>query len=78
MRIAAFFRAMSLFRQNKPDEARKLATSTAAAMMPMPMDEKKQLSGSYFHDDQILWLAHNEANVMIKFAPAAAANLANA
>ena len=33
---AAFYRAMSLFRQGKPDEARSLATAVAAKMKPLP------------------------------------------
>ena len=33
---SAFYRAMSLFRQGKPDEARKLATAAAAKMKPLP------------------------------------------
>src|SRR5262249_23695545 len=37
--IAAFYRAMSLFRQGKTDEARKLAIAAAAKMKPLPGDE---------------------------------------
>ena len=33
--LSAFFRAMSLFRQGKPDEARKLAIAAAAKMKPL-------------------------------------------
>ena len=36
---------MSLFRQGKPDEARKLATDAAAKMRPLPKDEKNPLAG---------------------------------
>src|SRR5262249_54886477 len=36
---ATFYRAMSLFRQGKADEARKLATEAAATMKPLPQDE---------------------------------------
>src|SRR4029077_18145614 len=41
--IAAFYRAMSLFRQGKHDEARKLAIATAAQMKPLPKDEQNPL-----------------------------------
>ena len=65
--ISAFYRAMSLFRQGKKDEARKLATAAAAKMKPLPEDEKNPLAGGADHDDLILWLAYKEAMAMIKF-----------
>jgi WD40 repeat protein/tetratricopeptide (TPR) repeat protein len=65
--IAAFYRAMILFRQGKPDEARKLATLAAAKMKPLPADEQNPLTGGAYYDDLILWLAHKEAKAMIKF-----------
>jgi eukaryotic-like serine/threonine-protein kinase len=37
---AAYYRAMSLFRQGRKDDARKLATEAAATMKPLPTDEK--------------------------------------
>ena len=66
---------MSLFRQGKADEARKLATAAAAKMKPLPADEQNPLAGGADHDDLILWLAYKEAKAMIKFdaAPAAPA-----
>ncbi len=73
--IAAFYRAMSLFRQGKKDEARKLAIETAAQMKPLPKDEQNPLANGADHDDLILWLAYKEAEAMIGFdaAPAAPA-----
>ena len=73
--ISAFYRAMSLFRQGKPDEARKLAIAAAAKMKPLPADEQNPLAGNANHDDLILWLAYKEAKAMIQFdaAPAAPA-----
>jgi tetratricopeptide (TPR) repeat protein len=65
--ISAFYRAMSLFRQGKPDEARKLATLAAAKMKPLPADEQNPLTGGAYYDDLILWLAYKEAKAMIKF-----------
>ena len=41
---SAFFRAMSLFRQGKKDEARKLAIAAAAKMEPLPRDENNPLA----------------------------------
>jgi hypothetical protein len=58
---------MSLFRQAKDNEARKLATEAAALMKPLPKDEKNPLGGDATADDLILWLADKEAKAMIKF-----------
>ena len=68
---SAFFRAMSLFRQGKIDEARKLATE-AAKMVRLPKDEKNPLASAdprfpLTHDDLILWLAYKEAKALIGF-----------
>ena len=72
---SAFYRAMGLFRQGKPDLARKLATEAAAKMNPLPRDEENPLAGIYDADDLILWLAYKEAKAMIRFdaTPAAPA-----
>jgi hypothetical protein len=70
--IAAFYRAMSLFRQGKKDEARNLAISAVAQMQPLPRDERNPLpNGAYPWDDLILWLAYKEAKAMIKLEAAA-------
>jgi tetratricopeptide (TPR) repeat protein/tRNA A-37 threonylcarbamoyl transferase component Bud32 len=70
---APFYRAMSLFRQGKPDEARQLAIAATARMKPLPADERNPLAGNASHDDLVLWLAHKEAQAMIQFdAPATA------
>ena len=70
---SAFYRAMSLFRQGKNDEARKLATEAAAKMKPLPTDEQNPMAGGADHDDLILWLAYKEAKAMIGFAAPPAA-----
>jgi WD40 repeat protein len=72
---AAYYRAMSLFRQGKHDEARRVAIAAAADMKPPPADEKNPLAGNASSDDLILWLACKEAKAMIKFdtTPAAPA-----
>ena len=70
---SAFYRAMSLFRQGKKDDARKLAIATAAKMQPLPTDEKNPLAG-YFTalvgggdplENLVMWLAYKEAKAMI-------------
>jgi WD40 repeat protein/serine/threonine protein kinase len=62
----AFYRAMSLFRQGKEAEARKLATEAAANMRPLPTDEKNPLDGDSTADDLILWMAYKEAKALMK------------
>jgi tetratricopeptide (TPR) repeat protein len=69
---AAFYRAMSLFRQGKKDEARKVALAAAAKMKPLPKDENNPLAGVAVPagggDTQeylILWLAYKEAKALM-------------
>ncbi|HKB36451.1 MAG TPA: hypothetical protein VKD72_08360, partial [Gemmataceae bacterium] len=71
MGISGFYRAMSLFRQGKHDEARKLALETAAQMKPLPKDEQNPLADGASYDTQIMWLAYKEAKAMIQFDEAA-------
>ncbi len=71
--ISSFYRAMSLFRQGKKDEARKLATEAAAKIKPLPADENNPLAEGVVHNDLIMWLAYKEAKAMIKFDAAPAA-----
>jgi hypothetical protein len=61
-----FYRAMSLFRQGKKVEARKLALSAAAKMKPLPKDDNNPLAGGPDHNDLILWLACKEAKGLIQ------------
>jgi WD40 repeat protein len=70
--IAAFYRAMSLFRQGKADEARELAIAATARMKPLPKDEQNPFANGAYHDDLILWLAYKEAKALIKFDAAPA------
>jgi hypothetical protein len=70
---APFSRALSLFRKGKVDEARQLATETAARMKPLPSDEQNPLGTDPLqrtHDDLILWLAYKEAKELIQFGAA--------
>jgi tetratricopeptide (TPR) repeat protein len=71
---ATFYRAMSLFRQGKEDEARKLATEAAVKMEPLPKDEKNPLARGASTDDLMLWLVYKEAKGLIRFDAAPAAS----
>ena len=62
--IAAFYRAMSLYRLGKPDEARKVAIAAVRKMRPLP---NPSLDETYTRNDLYLWLAYKEAKAMIKF-----------
>jgi hypothetical protein len=64
---ATFYRAMSLYRDGKQNEARKLATEAAAKMKPLPKDEKNPLADGASDDDLMLWLAYKEAKALIDF-----------
>jgi eukaryotic-like serine/threonine-protein kinase len=65
--IAHFFHAMTLFRQNRAEEARKLFTQAEAKMPPLPKDENKPIvDGSRFdHDLLIWWLSYKEAKSVL-------------
>jgi hypothetical protein len=71
---AAFYRAMSPFRQGKKDEARMLAISAAVKMKPLPDDEQNPLAnvtpppgGGDTQEYLIMWLAYKEARALIQF-----------
>jgi tetratricopeptide (TPR) repeat protein len=65
--IARLYRAMSLFRQDKPEEARKLFSQAQAQMPPLPEDENKPLVDGkpVSHDVLICWLAYKEARALL-------------
>ena len=58
---------MSLFRQGKRDEARKIAIEAAAKMKPLPKDDNNPLTGDASLDDLFVWLAYKEAKALIQF-----------
>jgi eukaryotic-like serine/threonine-protein kinase len=62
-----FYRAMSLYRQGKKDEARTLAITAAARMRPLPKDENNPVTSGGDQDDLILWLAYKESKAMIQW-----------
>jgi serine/threonine protein kinase/tetratricopeptide (TPR) repeat protein len=57
---SAFYRAMTLLRQGKPDEARRLANEAASKMKPLPQEQKNH----FRNDDLIVWLAYKEAKAL--------------
>jgi WD40 repeat protein/tetratricopeptide (TPR) repeat protein len=63
MGTATFYRAMSLYRLGRPDEARQVAIEAAAKMKPLPNPSLHTL----YCNDLALWLAYKEAKAMIKF-----------
>ncbi len=64
-----FFRAMSLFRQGRAEEARKLfATAVADLPAPPPPVGQRPTSG-VGHDIVIVWLIHHEAKELLATTP---------
>jgi hypothetical protein len=61
---ARFYRAMSLFQQGHPTEARQIFSLAAAAMKPLPVNDQKPLAVGASHDDLVLWLAYKEAKAL--------------
>jgi tetratricopeptide (TPR) repeat protein len=67
---ARLFRAMCLFQQKKPAEARQLFSQTEAQMTPLPADPAKPVIGGEAtpHDVIITWLAYREAKSLLQEA----------
>jgi tetratricopeptide (TPR) repeat protein len=63
--IAGFYRAMSLYRQQHPAEARTCFTATMAQMRPFPPDKQNPLADGATHDDLIMWMACTEAKALL-------------
>ncbi len=65
--IAHLFRAMSLVRQNRPEDAKKLFDQAGTEIPPLPQDEHKPLVDGkpVSHDALICWLAYKEAKSMM-------------
>jgi len=68
---ARMFRAMSLFKQDKLEEARKVFSQAEAQIPPLPKDESKPtFDGKSFDRDWIImWLAYKEAKELIEGQP---------
>jgi tetratricopeptide (TPR) repeat protein len=71
--IAHIFHAMSLFRQNREEQARKLFNQAQAQMPPRPKDESKPIveGRSLNHDLLIWWMASKEAKSLLDESTAA-------
>ncbi len=68
----AFYRVMSLYRQGKQAEARRIATDALLQMRPLPADEDNPLTGGASADDLILWMASKEARALLNLDAAQA------
>ena len=64
---ARLFRAMSLYRLGRKEEARRSFSVAEAEMPPLPADERKPLANGELasHDVMIWWLAYKEAKSLI-------------
>jgi hypothetical protein len=64
---ARLFRAMSLFRQGRAQEAQAVFSEAEAKMPPFPQDEGKPVIGgkTASHDVMICWLAYREAKAVL-------------
>jgi tetratricopeptide (TPR) repeat protein len=64
---ALLYQAMSLFRQGKQEEARRLFSQAEAQMPPLPKDDRKPFVDGKPADfnDLICWLAYKEARALI-------------
>ncbi len=65
--IAHMFHAMTLFRQDRTEEARKLFSQAEAQMPPLPKEESKpSIDGRAFdHDLLIWWMSYKEAKALL-------------
>ena len=53
--LARLYQVMSLFRQGRKEDARKLFAEAEAQMKPLPADERQPLpKGLTYHDDLIV------------------------
>jgi serine/threonine protein kinase/tetratricopeptide (TPR) repeat protein len=65
--IAHMFHAMTLFRQNRPEEARRLFSQAETQMPPLPKNESKPIVDGRTLDPDLLiwWLAYKEAKSVL-------------
>jgi serine/threonine protein kinase len=63
--ISGFYCAMSLAREGKADEARRLFSETESKMKSLPADKGNPLAGGADHDDLIVWLSYREAKAAL-------------
>ena len=65
---ARLLRAMSMFREGRPEEARKLFSQAEAQIPPLPRDESKPRvdGGQVDQNFVICWMAYKEAKALIE------------
>ena len=63
---AGFFHAMSLFRQGKTADARRLFAKSETQMRNLPIHENLALANGATTNNIIVWLAYKEAKAMIQ------------
>jgi serine/threonine protein kinase len=65
---ARLFRALSLFRLDRTEEARRLLSQAEAHMPPLPKDPTKPIINGQpiTHDNLIWWLAYKEAKALME------------
>ncbi|HEV7924512.1 MAG TPA: tetratricopeptide repeat protein [Verrucomicrobiae bacterium] len=66
--IAHMFHAMTIFRQGRVEEARKLFSQAAAQVPSLPKDESKPIvdGRTFDHDLLIWWMSYKEAKALLK------------
>ncbi|HEV2209895.1 MAG TPA: serine/threonine-protein kinase [Verrucomicrobiae bacterium] len=70
--IAHMFHAMTVYRQNRPAEARKILMQAEAQMPSLPRDQSKPVveGRDFDHDVLIWWMSYKEAKALLE-GPAA-------
>jgi serine/threonine protein kinase/Flp pilus assembly protein TadD len=63
---AQLFRAMSLFRQGRTNEAQRLFADPSVVFRAPPSDERNPFMSGGNHDDMITWLALKEAKALLQ------------
>jgi tetratricopeptide (TPR) repeat protein len=63
---AQLFRAMSLFRQGRTNEAQRLFADPSVVFRASPSDERNPFMSGGDHDDMVTWLALKEAKALLQ------------
>jgi tetratricopeptide (TPR) repeat protein len=66
---AGFYRAMMLFKQGQPAEAKRLVSETRSTMKPLPTDERNPFVDGASYEDIIAWLGYKEAKDLFESIP---------
>ena len=65
---ARLFHAMSLCREGRIDEAKKLVAAAKEQMRPLPVDDLHPFQNGGHHDDIFFWLTYKEARALLQTA----------